>query len=205
MMVALVPRTIRIASSIHTRSHEIGHRGIDSYEVNMFACNVENTRDKCSSRPRDITTIFHEYFWHSHITITKHVVIFSTNSLCKFIKIYFMICWTVRDTDSSTEIDEFKCYPCLFIDLTSESKKYSSILYKLLFIPFIGNEHGMKPESFDAFSFEVTICIDNLIFSHTVFGFDRIADDARAFLIFSRIITTTDDIRESDTFQSINM
>ena len=66
---------------------------------------------------------------------------------------------------------------------------------------FVGDDHGMQAEVFDAFVFKDAKSIDNLFTSHAVFGFFRRADDVvAAFEERARVVTGADPFRQGAAF-----
>ena len=91
------------------------------------------------------------------------------HSSCEYVDIDIVITRSIRDTDTTTEIDPFEINSYFSMDQSRDFEEDFRILYELLWISLIGYEHRMESEPLHSEIMEFSICLDDLIFSHPVF------------------------------------
>ena len=91
------------------------------------------------------------------------------HSLGEYVEIDVVIARSIRNTDTTTEIDPLEADSYFPMDQGSEFEEDFRILYEFLWISLIRDEHRMESEPLHSEVVELSICFDNLILSHPVF------------------------------------
>ena len=87
---------------------------------------------------------------------------------------------TVRKADAAAEVEEFDIDTQHVLYFDSQFKHHLGRVDQAVDVEFVGDDHGVQAEVFDAFILEDAEGVDDLFAGHAVFGFFRRTDDVVA-------------------------
>ena len=103
-----------------------------------------------------------------------------------------LLFWTIRNTNTSAEIEKLDLNPQLVLQIYHEVEQHLRRLHKVIGIQFVLRDHRVQPEPLDTLIAQNTVSFKQLLARETILGLLGLADDHVAFLQWSRVVAKTE-------------
>ena len=170
-----------VVGAVHAWSHEICHTGIDTDIVAIDVFVMDGGGNEEAVWSCDHASVFHEDSHGVEWSSGDHGFVEFADTLADVVEVDGLLFGAVGDADTATEVYEFDADAELCMEAECEVEQHASGFGEEAAVEFVGGDHGVEAEAFDAGIAKQLIAFEELLFGEAVFGFFGAADDDIAF------------------------